>query len=548
MLPPIHPSLRALLEVIGVALVFALLTAVVTWPQPAHWLTHTHGHHDALFSMWRLSWIAEALTSDPRGLFDAPIFHPSPRTLAYSDAVLLQGILATPALVAGVPALPVYNALLLAGPWLSALGTYLLVRSLTGQVWPALIAGTIFGLLPYRIEHAMHLELQWSQWMPLTMWALHRTVQGGRVRDGVLTGAFVLLQFLSCIYYGVFLVMLLVVAGPVLLLTSERASMAAIARALTVGGVLAIVPLAAYSAPYRANQAAFGGRDAWEIARWSATPSSFVSAPPENRLYGRATSGYGDQEARLMPGVIAFGLAVLALARPWRREVWVYAVALVASSVLAMGTHTPVYRIALVLVPPLTGLRAPGRFGMLTALALAVLAGFGSAWLLTRIRSRVLRHGLALVLLAGMTAEYASEFGPLHPWLQRPPLYAMWLRTQPPGTVVDLPLPRTYSLPLFEPEWAYLGRSHGKRMINGYSGYFPKEYLDLIGEMMRFPNEESLTALRQRGVRYIVLHDDRYHPADFLPFISRLYSMKGVAPVAQFPDPEYPATVFTLAP
>ena len=37
-------------------------------------------------------------------------------------------------------------------------------------------------------------------------WALHRTVRGGRVRDGILAALFVLAQFLSCIYYGVFLV------------------------------------------------------------------------------------------------------------------------------------------------------------------------------------------------------------------------------------------------------------------------------------------------------------------------------------------------------
>ena len=80
--------------------------------------------------MWRLSWIAEALTTEPARLCDPPIFHPATRVLAFSDAVLLQGLLATPLLAAGAPILPVSNAILLLGPWLSALAMYLLVRDL----------------------------------------------------------------------------------------------------------------------------------------------------------------------------------------------------------------------------------------------------------------------------------------------------------------------------------------------------------------------------------------------------------------------------------
>lgn len=535
-----------MLEGLGVALLFGLLTAIVTWPQPAYWLTHAHGHHDALFSMWRLSWIAEALTSRPLALFDAPIFHPSVRTLAYSDAVLLQGVLATPALAAGAPVLPVYNVLLLMGPWMSALGTYVLVRSLTGQRWPAIIAGTIFGLLPYRIEHAMHLELQWSQWMPLTLWALHRTIEGGRVRHGVLTGVFVLAQFLSCIYYGVFLVILLAVVTPCLLLFTVRAPLGDIARALTAGAVLTMAPLAAYSAPYRANQEAFGGRSPEEIALWSASPAGFLSAPLENRLYGQATSGLGQAEGRLLPGAIATGLMLLALLRPRRREVWVYGIALAASATLALGTHTPVYRLALLLVPPLSGLRAPARFGMLVALAVAVLAGLGTAWLIERVGRRRLRQTICVLLVAGLAIEYASRFGPLHPWSQRAPMYAAWLRTQPGGVVVELPAPRSHSLPLFEAEWSYLGRFHGHPLVNGYSGYYPRPYVDLLGALARFPSDESLRALGTRDVRYIVLHEDRYEPGDFLALTTRLHRTPALQFAGRFPDPEYPATIFRL--
>ncbi|MBA2356117.1 MAG: hypothetical protein H0V80_15820 [Acidobacteria bacterium] len=560
-------------EWLGIALVFAVLTAAVTWPQSAHITTRVHEHDDALFSMWRLSWIAEALTTQPTRLFDAPIFHPETRTLAYSDAVLLQGLAATAALSVGVPLLATYNVLLLAGPWLSALGTYLLLRSLLStraaakqhaeasthegrppraaadQVWPAIIGGVVFGLLPYRIDHFMHLELQWSQWMPLACWALHRTVTQGRIRDGVLTAVFVLAQFLSCIYYGLFLTLALAVSAPLLLLVPTRAPILAIARALIVGAILCAAPLAAYGAPYRANQQAFGGRAAWEIYAYSASPGSFVSAPPENRLYGMATAQYGGPERRLFPGVLALLLSGVGL---WvarvRRECWMYVVALVTSAVLALGTRTPVYAAVLALVPPLRGLRAPARFGMVMALALAVLAGLGASWAIGRMRHRAWRHALGGLLVAGLLIEYASEVGPLYPRAQRTPVYALWLRGQPAGGVLELPAPHPGEQPRHDPEWSFLARFHRQPLVNGYSGYYPRSYLDLLNTLIWFPSAESVGALRARGVRYIVVHEDRYLPGEFLEFDRRLRRTRGITLVGYFADLQYPAAIFTLEP
>lgn len=551
-------------EWIAVGAVFAALIVIVLWPQPARWLTHGPAHHDALFNMWRLSWIADALTTEPFRLLDPPIFHPAARVLAFSDAVLLQGLLATPFLAAGAPVLPVSNAILLLGPWLSALAMYLLVRDLIatdGQqrdarvggagdavCWPALVAGTIFALLPYRVEHLMHLELQWSQWMPLACWALHRTVQGGQVRDGVLTAGFVLAQFLSCIYYGVFLVITLAPVAPLLLLTRRRAGLGAMARALVVGAIVCGPPLLAYAAPYRANQQTLGSRSASDIDQWSASPSSFVSAPAANRLYGW-TAGYGGPEGRLWSGVVALLLAALGVWSTRRRPTtWMYGAMLLAAGLLALGTRAPLYRVALVVVPPLQGLRAPARFGMMVALALAVLAGLGAARVLGRVPQGWRRHAAGAALIGCLMIEYASEVGPLHPWVQREPVYAAWLRAQPPGAVVDLPIAPANALPHYEAEWSFYGRTHGHPMVNGYSGFFPHRYIALLGAMVAFPRGDSVAALRAHDVRYVVVHEDRYKPEDFLDFDARVRGTPGLTLVGRIPDPDYPATVFTVDP
>ena len=225
-----------------------------------------------------------------------------------------------------------------------------------------------------------------------------------------------------------------------------------------------------------------------------------------------------------------------------------YGATLVLSVVLSLGTHTPAYRLMLVLAPPLEGLRAPSRFGMVAALALAVLAGIGAARLLTRV-PRGWRHHLAGVLMvACLAGEYASDIGPLHPWLQRAPIYARWLGTQPAGVVVDLPIARANALPHHEAEWSFYGRTHRHPMANGYSGYYPRPYLDLLGAMVAFPRGESMRALRSRDVRYIVVHEDRYEPADFLDLDARLRGTPGLRFAGRFPDRAYPASIYTVEP
>jgi hypothetical protein len=533
-------------DVLLAAVVFAAATVAVTWPQATLLTTHAHGHHDALFSMWRLAWIAEWLGSPRGSLFDAPIFTPTPRTFGFSDGVLLQGLVAFPFLRAGVPVLPVYNTLMLVGPWMSALGAWLLVRELTGSRAGALAAGLVFGLLPYRIEHAMHLELQWSQWTPLALWALHRTWHAGRARDGVLTGVFVLLQFLSCIYYGVFLTLFMMVMAPALWLADPPRDGVRTLRALAIGAAAVALPLVAYALPYRANQEALGTRSPGEIAQWSATWLGYLSTPLENRLYGTWTAGLGSPEGRLFPGLTAVVLAMVALATGSRRVLaWVWGLGWAV--LLSLGSNTPVYGVVLALVPPLAGLRAPARFGMLVSLAVAVLAGYGLARL-TAGWSRPRTALAAAVVCLALTAEYASSFGPLHAWVQRPPIYAQWLRSQPAGGVLHLPAPRGHALPLYDAEWAYLGTFDWHPRANGYSGYFPRQYLDLLGAVAGFPSDESLWALRKRGVAFVILHEDRYEPGDFLDLLGRLDRTPDLERIGRFPDPIYPVTIYRMRP
>src|SRR3954463_16069707 len=73
----------------SVAVLFFCLTLIATYPiatAPGSLAFFTHS--DAQLNMWIMAWDAHALRHHARDLFDANIFYPEPRTLAYSETLL----------------------------------------------------------------------------------------------------------------------------------------------------------------------------------------------------------------------------------------------------------------------------------------------------------------------------------------------------------------------------------------------------------------------------------------------------------------------------
>ena len=209
---------------------------------------------------------------------------------------------AWPLLATGLTPLAVLNVLTLAGVAGSATAAYVLARRLTGNTGGALVAGLVFAFAPYRRDHLQHLELQWALWTPLALWAWHRALDGGRARDGLLCAAFVLLQLLSSIYYGMFLAVAMAVTCPLTLMWRRGRLGRGALGGLVAGAVVVAVAAAAYHRPYALARELVGERDLDETARYSADVSSYLAATPDNVLYGALTESLGDNEKRLFPG------------------------------------------------------------------------------------------------------------------------------------------------------------------------------------------------------------------------------------------------------
>ncbi|CAN5881687.1 hypothetical protein BH24ACI4_BH24ACI4_12800 [soil metagenome] len=528
---------------VGVTALFAGLTALMTWPQVTVLHTHAWPHHDVYFNLWRLRWFAHALATSPSRLFDGNQFYPERGVLAYSDAMLVEGILGTPLFWLGLPPLLVHNILLLGAIVASAVGAFVLARHLSGSVAGGIVAGVIFAFAPYRIDHYMHMELQWTIWIPWALWAMQRTLETRRTRFGVITGVFVALQMLSSIYYGIFLALLLGLVTAVQLIPLPFRQMVLSVRALSAGAVIAICVSWAYSLPYASASSRVGTRGTHEIRMFSAKPRSYLSATEYNLLYGNTRRG--TPERRLFPGIAAMLLALIGLllvAPP----VWTvaYLIGIVAAFELSLGLNSHIYTVLHEHIGTFRGLRAPARAWVLGLLFLAVLAAHGWA-ALTASGRPILRRALAFGIVGVLLLEY--WVAPLHLVAfdnTPPPLYA-WLARQPRGLVAEFPMAPPNAPPGEDPRYLYMSTFHWMPLVNGYSGYFPPTYLRRLERVSGFPDQRSVNNLRGEGVKYLIVHSATYTAAEYTEVLETL-SAADLRALGRFYDGRNNSMVFAL--
>ena len=533
------------MKTIWVTVFFVAMTAVMTWPQVIVLGTHAVDHQDIYFNLWRLRWVAHALSTSPADFFGGNIFYPETRALTFSDAMFVEGLIAAPLIWVGLPPMLVHNLLLLGAIVASGVGMFVLARELTGSAGAGIAAGVIFSFVPYRFDHYMHMELQWIMWTPWAFWALHRTFVTGAVRYGVMTGVFVALQMLSSIYYGLILGTLVGLSAICLMLAAHGRRWRMM-KALLAGGAIAAIVSAAYALPYLASKAQVGGRSDDEIIKFSARPSSYLVATPDNVVWGRSFSSRGRSERRLFPGALALVLAVVGLLlKPPPRTALVYLIAAVLAFEMSLGFSGYSFRFLYDHVPMFQGLRAMARAGIFVAFFVAALAAFGCAAIATSL-PRIPRLVFLVLVTAVLGAEYRVHRMTLFAYPNEPPAIYSWLAQQPSGVVVELPMPVPEALPGPDARYAYFSTFHWHPLLNGYSGFFPVSYVDRADALREFPDDRSILRLKRDGARYLVLHLGQYQEGDRRSIVDTLTRRHRMAELARFGEGAHETIAFLV--
>lgn len=539
---------------IKILILFILLTALMTYPLILHLTDHLPDNlGDPLLNTWILAWDVHQIFTDPINLFNANIFHPHQRTLAYSEHLIGSSLLAMPIILFTKNVILAYNFVFLFSFFVSALGMFLLVRHLTGYSWPAFISALIFAFCPYRFAHLAHLQLLTIQWLPFAFLYLHKFVNQFKYRHLILAITFYVLQCLSCGYYALFTTVFI---ACFLLLNIKKDFFAwQNIKSFILLSLITVSLLFPLFYPYMKLKKDWGfKRSLEEIIPFSADVQSYLRVSTENKLYGAILADPGNSiEKTLFPGLVCLCLAVLGIIgfmcrgrqlNPkltehlplssvqgkitfLRNPMVYYLLTAFLAFLFSLGPlihiHTTYkdlimgpYALLYNLIPGFDGLRVPARFGIFTMFALSTLAGYGASILL-RIKGNT-KKKLLLCLIPGLILlEYYS--GPIHLVSVNnaegiPPVYGWLAKQKEDFAIIELPITDLWH----ETPYMYYSTYHWKKLVNGYSGYYPPLYYYLKDRMVLFPGSEFLRDLQSLGVRYIIWHSQPY-PPDWIKWI-----------------------------
>lgn len=504
---------------------FALFAMYPVLPAPRSLVLGSPG--DNIQHAYLTGWVAQALLLGESPFIDPRLNYPDNLALAATDVSFLSMVLVAPATWVLGPTFS-YNLIIFLSSLCSGYFTYLWLVRLTGSRAGGIIAGLAFMLAPYRIVHSYaHLNLVGTHILPLFFWRLDTALHppSPRERDlWLLGGATFLVGAVSqyylvlCLVTGATYALLTLLPRPGYILRSGWR----LAVSVFFGTLLSILP--AFSL------LSCGILEPYNVGRtrlWSADPLNFILPPRIHPLWGtwieqlRPEPYWGEKTLYL--GLVAGLLALIPFvprladgAAPlWeqarqRRRVWL-GVALVAA-VFALGTDLwlnnqplqrdnpiwlPAYYLAQ--LPLLGSMRVWARFGIITMLFVALLAGVGTTALLGRLHPW---RGLALVVLVALVVlDFLPGNAGTTPLTPRP--IDRWLADQPGDFAVAF-LPAENDVANYQAMFGTL--FHGKHLpAFVHSRHMPPAYVTFMLTAQQFPAPEAIARLHALHLRYLLL-------------------------------------------
>ncbi len=397
------------------AFVLYLLAALcVTWPGVARLNTALIGRMggDNYEHVWYLWWLAQALFERIGSPVHIPLLnHPvgvySPLNLTHTPALFLPALL-------GRITTPVtaYNVAMLLGPALNAMGMYWLATELTGSRRAALLGGFLFGFSPHLLGHiqAGHLSQITMLGFPLFALFLLRLLREPTLRRAAATGFSVFLAATHPSHLAYFILPLtFIVLGTARGRLRDRKMLAA----LIAAALLAVALLAPFYIPLLTSRTAIMTRalELGDSVGKSIDIAALITPPPDNPLLPEVLSPFArrvmsnSDEAHGYLGWVALVLALVGVATQ-RRTVahWTAlaggALLLSLGPLLKLSGGLPALRIDgsahplqlpyawLVQLPLFSWSRTPARFGATVHFAIAILAAYGLATVLTRLHQK----------------------------------------------------------------------------------------------------------------------------------------------------------------
>jgi len=186
---------------------------------------------------------------------------------------------------------------------------------------------------------------------------------------------------------------------------------------------------------------------------------------------------------------------------PWKRGV-------LLSGILCFLLTFPLLYLPLMrVIPGLAGMRVPARFYAFVSFSLVFFAACELDRCLRALAParRRLATGLVAALLLLELTPRPINWEPLPQGAEVPDVYGWLAQQKSVDALLELPLRDNTTDILY----MYFATFHWKPLVNGYSGYIPVHYWELMESCCYpLPDPAQLAQLRRWGVTHVLLHED----------------------------------------
>lgn len=529
------------------------LAIVLTWPvvlSPTELLVG-HPGNDIWNHIWGYWWVADAISEGNWPTNADLLAYPNGGTLYFIDT--MQVVFSLPIQWVFGPELA-YNTVVILQLALCGFAAWLLSRQLTGDSTAAGISLVVFGAAPHILGQAYNgiSETVCAGWVPLTLWALLRTIKNPNVRNSLLLGLSAGICVLTSWYYGLFAALssALIVSWYALRhswLVDWKALIRWTSVALMVALGLVIGPFLSFQRSLSASDAIVT-RDPEFVENSllnhnitdviSLVNPTTVPSPDLFALYGE------ELIIVIYLGWIALALSAYGLwaTRPRQQVAMWFGLGLVflifslgpylnmgGDYIMFQGKKIPLPFLPLYKAFPIFDrISHPFRFVTVVSLSLSVLSAYGFRALTRRAKSTV-QSTLLIVLVICVLLEvhwFSPAAIPIPASPAAIPQAYTEMRADPTdGAVLDLPL----TIPNLERAvYVWYQKEHNRPIPWGLNDPMPrtlmKNHLSMTLIRMEATHAQSMPsilpeldlvvaarALARSGYRYIVVHD-RFYP------------------------------------
>lgn len=483
------------------------MSGLFLWPLLQHFTTHLPSRADGAFISFTIDWVARSLASGT-SVFNAPIFHPYPSTLAYSDPFLSTGLLTLLILPFTSNLVIIHNLHVVIGTVVLFSGFYVLALTIAKSRLAALFGATFFTFSNVHLLYIVHLHTYLLAGLPWCLYGWLEWQRKGEKKYLALASVAFLYQALNAPMTGFFTVACLAAT-----LINKKILKNSFKQWKVVAGlgITTLLICVLFYLPYfQVSQHFNYTRSIRDAAHFSHGLTTFFNT-----------------ELLLIYSLIAVCFLTARKIKPhssvffsMRSALLVCAIGgiLMLGPVLKITNQTfkvfswPIplpYAVLYYVIPGFNAFRTSSRWIVVFNVGLSLV-------LAMVIKKSYLRQRMLWLLYLGLVIfllhQHLSRFPLFAVPSTAPPIYQEVARL-PPTVVADFPVYswRMLEYSYHENDRLLYQRQHGQTLYNGASGFTPPEReLEMDWLWQHFPDQESIQRLSDLGVTKLVVHFDQY--------------------------------------